>query len=63
MGNHSEMTTIPKNHNQSLNPPFNTFVTDCHNELQRRMGGTELEFIRTAYRINVISGIPASVFM
>jgi len=55
-------TMIPKNHNQSLNPPFNTFVTDCHNELQRRIGGTELVFIRIAYRINVISGIPFSYF-
>ena len=52
--------TIPKNHNQSLNPSFNAFVTDCRNELRRRIGGTELEFIRTAYRINVIGGVPFS---
>ena len=51
---------MPINPNQSLNPSFNAFVTDCRNELRRRIGCTELEFIRPAYRINVIVGIPFS---
>ena len=53
-------TFFTKNPNQSLNPPFNAFVTDCTNTLQRSVTNKELELIRIAYQINVISGIPFS---
>jgi len=60
-GNYGELTTpMPENPNLSLNPLFNAFVTDCCNTLRRNVTDTELEFIRIAYRINVISGIPFS---
>ena len=55
------MTVLsPKNPNQSLNPLFNTFVTNCIHTLQRGITDKEKEFIKLAYRINTISGIPFS---
>ena len=51
------MTTIPKNHNRSLNPTFNEFLTNCTNVLHRSITNIERKLLRRAYVINVISGI------
>lgn len=51
------MTTIPKNHNRSLNPTFNEFLTNCTNVLHRSITNRERKLLGRAYAINVISGI------
>ena len=51
------MTTIPKNHNQSLNPTFNEFLTNCTNVLHRSITNRVRKLLGRAYAINVISGI------
>lgn len=51
------MTTIPKNHNRSLNPTFNEFLTNCTNVLHRSITNRERKLLGRAYPINVISGI------
>ena len=51
------MTTIPKNHNQSLNPTFNELLTNCTNVLHRSITNGERKLLGRAYAINVISGI------
>ena len=50
--------TILLNKNKDVNPFFNTFVTNCTNSLQRNITHKEIKFLKRAYEINVISGIP-----
>lgn len=58
MGNVLIALTILYNKNQNVNPSFNTFVTDCTNSLQRHINNTEKKFLKRAYQINTVSGIP-----
>lgn len=53
---------ILENRNQHLNPQINTFLTDCSNTLQRQLTDKEKKFIKRAYHINVLSGLPFSYF-
>jgi hypothetical protein len=50
------------NNNSQLNPLFNAFVTNCTNTLQRCITHKEREFLKRAYSINTISGIPFSYY-